>query len=136
MRLREKRKIFLLTLAIFIVFVGTVCKRKSQESEEKPLSKSAKILKEAADHYLNLMKKYPLFIESIQTKLEEQYKKGIVVPKEELGMVILFLSSFIREGGQSQFYIEDDRLEGIEDSVKREFQRDLVQARVGYADPQ
>lgn len=78
-------------------------------------------------NYLNLLKKYPLFIESIQTKLEEQFKKGIIVPREELGLVLSFLSSFIKEGTQSQFYVKDERLEAMDDSDKNEFQQDLVQ---------
>lgn len=83
--------------------------------------------KKDLDHYLNLLKKYPPFIKSIQKKLEEQYKKGIFVPKEELGLVIPFLSSFIKEGPQNQFYVKEKRLETIEDLLKTEFQQNLVQ---------
>ncbi|UCC38583.1 MAG: DUF885 domain-containing protein [Candidatus Aminicenantes bacterium] len=77
-------------------------------------------------HYLNLLKKYPLFIESIQTKLEEQFRKSIIVPREELDLVIPFLSLFIKEGSQSQFYVKDERLEVIDDPDRNEFQQDLV----------
>lgn len=237
MRLKGKLKLFIFALAIFIVFAGIVCKKESQETEAKPLSKSAEILQKVSDDYwnflleesvylrmkfglkieelpdisfpyakyqtafaqsildklrdikleelnheesvtfdilkwdakntieglkfyslyipvtpyaspipmahrvfttfafrekgdcddyLNLLKKYPLFIESIQTKLEEQFKRGIIVPKEELGLVIPFLSSFIREGSQSQFYAKDERLEAIDDPDRNEFQQNLV----------
>jgi len=83
--------------------------------------------KEDLDHYSNLLKKYPLFIKSIQDMLEEQYKKGIIVPKEELNMVIPFLSSSIKEDDQSQYYVNDNRLEAIEEAMKNEFQENLVQ---------
>ncbi|NIM90650.1 MAG: DUF885 family protein [Candidatus Aminicenantes bacterium] len=83
---------------------------------------------EDLDHYSNLLKKYPPFIRSIQEMLEEQHKKGIIVPKEELGMVIPFLSSLLKGGEQSQFYVKDDRLEAMEEALKNEFQENLVQA--------
>jgi len=83
--------------------------------------------KEDLDHYSNLLKKYPAFIKSIQDMLEEQYKKGIIVPKEELGTVVPFLNSLLKEGDQSQFYVKDDRLEAIEEATKNEFQENLVQ---------
>ncbi len=83
--------------------------------------------KEDLGHYLNLLKKYPPLIQSIHDMLEEQYKKGIIVPKEELGMVIPFLSSFLKEGDQSPFYVKDNRLEAIEEAMKDEFQEHLVQ---------
>jgi len=84
-------------------------------------------VKEDLDHYSNLLKKYPPFIKNIQDMLKEQYKKGIIVPKEELAMVIPFLSSFLKEAEQSQFYVKDDRLEAIEEAMKNEFQENLVQ---------
>jgi len=83
--------------------------------------------KEDLDHYLSLLKIYSPLIKSIQNILEEQYKKGIIVPKEELGLVIPFLSSFLKEGDQSQFYAQDNRLEAFEEAMKNEFQENLVQ---------
>ncbi len=79
------------------------------------------------DNYLNLLKLYPPLIESVQIKLEEQFKKGLIVPKDELGLVVPFLASFIKEGPQSQFYVKEERLENFEPARQKEFQQDVVQ---------
>ena len=78
------------------------------------------------DHYLKLLNLYPSFIESIQDKLKEQYNKGLIVPKEELGLVVPFLVSFIKEGSQSQFYIKDERLESFEPAERKKFQEEVI----------
>jgi uncharacterized protein (DUF885 family) len=83
--------------------------------------------KKDLDNYLNLLKLYPPLIESIQIKLEEQFKKGLIVPKDELGLVIPFLASFIKNGPQSQFYVKDERLESFEPARQEKFQKELVQ---------
>jgi len=84
--------------------------------------------KEKADlgHYLNLLEQYPSLIIALQNKLQEQYNKNIILPKEEFSLVVPFLSSFMKEGDQSLFYVKDDRLERIEDSEKKEFQGTLI----------
>lgn len=78
------------------------------------------------DHYLKLLNLYPSFIGSIQNKLKEQYNKGLIVPKEELGLVIPFLVSFIKEGTQSQFYVKDERLESFEPAERKKFQEEAI----------
>lgn len=83
--------------------------------------------KEDLKHYLGLLKRYSSLISSIQNLLKEQYGKGIILPKEELGLVIPFLSAFIKQGSKSPFYVSDDRLTGAEDTARIEFQQDLIQ---------
>ena len=83
--------------------------------------------KENLDHYLNLLKKYPYFIKDILDKLKGQLKKGIILPEEEIGLVISFLNSVVKEGEKSLFYVNDKRLDTVEDSERKEFQQKLVE---------
>ncbi|HDZ26641.1 MAG TPA: DUF885 domain-containing protein [Candidatus Aminicenantes bacterium] len=77
------------------------------------------------EHYLNLLRQYPVFINDIQNRLQEQFEKGIVLPKDELAIVVPFWSLFIKEGNQSLFFVKDGRLEGFEASEVKDFQLKL-----------
>ena len=86
-------------------------------------------LNEVADltHYISLLKKYPTFINAILVKMTEQFIKGIILPREELDLVIPFLSSFIQQGNKSLFYVNEERLERLSELDKKEFQRMLLE---------
>ncbi len=75
------------------------------------------------DNYLKLMEKYSLFIAQVQDNIKIQHEKGIVIPREELDLVLPFLESFIREGKGSLFYVQDERLEEFESGAHLDFQR-------------
>ena len=76
--------------------------------------------------YLDLLKQCPAFIKSIQKIVEAQFNKGIILPQEEIDIVIPLLSSFIKEGEESLFYVKDKRLETLEPSEREEFQRKIL----------
>lgn len=78
------------------------------------------------NHYLDLLKKYPLLINDMKTKLEKQCRKGIILPKEEIALVIPFHNSFIKEGEKSLFYVKDERLGAIEKAKRKEFKKRIV----------
>jgi uncharacterized protein (DUF885 family) len=83
--------------------------------------------KEKADleHYLDLLRQYPVFLNDIQNRLQEQFEKGIVLPKDELTIVVPFWSLLIKERNQSLFYVKDGRLEGFETKEAKDFQLKL-----------
>lgn len=82
--------------------------------------------KEDLAPYLNLVKMYPGFLTGLKEKLEGQYERGIVLPREELNLVMPFLRSFLRGGAQSILYVDDTRLERIEESKRKDFQQHLA----------
>ncbi len=77
-------------------------------------------------HYLFLLEKYRDYGEEIKTRLEEQQKRGIVIPKDELEIVIPFLSSFIEKSTKSIFFVREERLKAIEEEERREFQKKVA----------
>ena len=79
------------------------------------------------DHYVNLLKRYPRFIGGIQAKLQYQFQKALILPKDELRQVIPFLTSFSKRGEQSLFFVKTDRLKAFEDSPKKRFQQSLME---------
>jgi uncharacterized protein (DUF885 family) len=79
------------------------------------------------DAYLELLDKVPKFTEALLAKLKAQYEKDIILPKEEIKIVIPFLNTFIGEGEKSPFYVKEKRLEKIEKSKGDEFQKMLVE---------
>jgi len=81
--------------------------------------------KEDCDHYIYLLQQYPRFIKDAHDKLQGQEERGILLPKEELGLVIPFLSSYIKEADQSVFYVKDERLEMVGPQAAKDFQKQL-----------
>lgn len=83
--------------------------------------------KEDLDFYMNLTKQYPPFIREIQNILEVQLDKGLNTPKEEIQLIIPFLSAFLKEGQSSLFHIDDKRMEGFESEIQKNFQEKLTE---------
>jgi uncharacterized protein (DUF885 family) len=79
------------------------------------------------DRYLILLKKYPFFIAQVEDIIKTQQEKGIIIPKEELELAIPFLMSFVQEGKESFFYVEDKRLEVFEPAISQKFQKQLLE---------
>lgn len=78
---------------------------------------------EDLEHYMRLMQLYPPLIGSLQDILQEQLKKGIVLPKEEMALVIPFHASFIKSGEENLFFVVDTRLEAIDGEAKENFRQ-------------
>jgi len=76
--------------------------------------------------YLDLLKQYPTLIKNTQRIVETQFNKGIILPREEIDIIIPLLSSFIKEGEESLFYVRDKRLEPLEPSERKEFQQKIL----------
>jgi uncharacterized protein (DUF885 family) len=82
---------------------------------------------EDCDAYLQLLAKVPEFTEAMLDKLKTQYEKKIILPKDEINLVVPFLNTFIGEGEKSPFYVSEKRLEEVEESKRDEFQKTLVE---------
>jgi uncharacterized protein (DUF885 family) len=82
---------------------------------------------EDCDAYFELLAKVPKFTEAMLDKLKTQYEKKIILPKDEINLVVPFLNTFIGEGEKSPFYVSKKRLEEVEESKRVEFQKTLVE---------
>lgn len=78
------------------------------------------------EQYMTLLQQYAPFVKSIQNRLEKQFTKGIIIPKEELVVVIPYLSLFIKEGKKSLFYVAPDRLDSLEEGTTDVFREDVA----------
>ena len=61
------------------------------------------------EHYLVLLGKYAQFIRNINSNVHEQARRGIIVPKAELSIVMRFLSSLIQNPEKSSLLPEAGR---------------------------
>ncbi len=82
--------------------------------------------KASADHYLELLVLYPNLIDQIRSHLETQLTKGIVIPKEELGLVIPFLRALAGDIESGPIGVEPDRLKSLSEAEALTF-RNLVE---------
>ncbi len=82
--------------------------------------------REDCDAYLQLLAEVPKFTEAMLDKLKTQYEKEIILPKDEINLVVPFLNTFIEEDKKSPFYVSDERLKEVEESKGDEFQKILV----------
>jgi len=78
------------------------------------------------EQYMKLLQQYAPFVKSIQNRLEKQFTKGNIVPKEELAVVVPYLSMFIKVGKESLFNVASGRLDSLEESTTGTFQEDVV----------
>ncbi len=87
------------------------------------------------EHYLGLLNKYPSFVAAIQKKMEGQYARRIILPKDEIDPVLGFLSSLIKKPDQSDLYVKDARLGKFETRENKIFQKELVEIINGKINP-
>ena len=66
--------------------------------------------KAAADHYLDLLALYPNLISQIRSHLEAQWAKGIVIPREELDLIIPFLHALAGDIETNPLAVKPERL--------------------------
>lgn len=64
-------------------------------------------------HYLKLLGLYPDFINKIREHTAAQRDAGILISKDELTLVLGYLSSLIQAKEKSQFYVEASRLASV-----------------------
>jgi len=82
--------------------------------------------KAAADRYLELLELYPALIGLIRNHLEAQWTKGIVLPREELDLVIPFLRALAGDIKDNPLGVKPDRLSSLSEAEASAFRNRLV----------
>jgi len=82
--------------------------------------------KASADHYLDLLNLYPDLVNQIRSHLEAQWTKGIVLPREELDLVIPFLHALHSGIESNPLAVKPDRLSSLSETEASAFQSQLV----------
>ena len=65
--------------------------------------------REDAENYLRLLKMVPDYSSKLLQTVQEQEKRGIRIPKEELQLVIPFVAGYAAKGEKSPFYVSPER---------------------------
>ena len=81
------------------------------------------------DRYLKLLQQLKVFIDQTRELTEGQAKRGIVLPRPGIAPAQAFLSSFIKEPEKSPFFVQPERLAGIDPALAVAF-REKVRARI------
>jgi uncharacterized protein (DUF885 family) len=81
------------------------------------------------DRYLSLLAAYPAFVDQMRAKLEGQRMRGILLPKDEIDLVIPFLAAAGKRGDESALFVKSDRLAALDREAARSFQ-DRLRAAV------
>ena len=84
--------------------------------------------KESADHYLELLTQYPTLVSQLKAKLEGQFDRGIVIPREELDLIVSFLRANIGSRDDSPLGVKSERLKAILASDAETFCRRLAKS--------
>jgi len=88
------------------------------------------------DRYLKLLQQLKVFITQTRELTEGQAQRGIVLPKAGIADAQTFLSSFITEPKKSPFFIQPERLAGIEPALAAPFRekiRTAIQSEINPA---
>jgi uncharacterized protein (DUF885 family) len=79
------------------------------------------------DHYVSLLDKYPAFIAGTRKTLQEQARRGIVLPKDGIPGAKALLSVYLQEPEKSPLFIPQDRLAAIDPALVAPFQEKVKQ---------
>ena len=90
---------------------------------------------EELERYLQLLKRLPELVRSIEQKILAQAGRGILVPKAALDQVMPFLLSMVGEGEESPFFVASERIETIDTAAAGEFVEALVTMIGGQINP-
>jgi uncharacterized protein (DUF885 family) len=82
--------------------------------------------KAAADHYLELLGLYPDLINQIRSHLEAQWTKGIVIPREELNLIIPFLRALAGDVESNPLNVKSERLASLSEPEVAVFRNQLA----------
>jgi len=82
--------------------------------------------KKDKEDYLNLLKLYPDFVRNVLHLTQEQFYKGIILPKEIFPMMESFLQQILDLKEKSALYVQDDRLKNFDPSEIKAFQQDVL----------
>ncbi len=78
------------------------------------------------DRYLSLLKQYAGMLHTANKHVQEQFKQGIFLPKEEVALVVPFLKSYAKDPASSSMAVSEDRLKSIGDKAKSDAFRQQV----------
>jgi uncharacterized protein (DUF885 family) len=79
------------------------------------------------DHYLSLLNTYPVFIARTRTTLQEQARRGIVLPKDGIPGAKALFSVYLQEPEKSPLFVPRERLAGIDPALVAPFQEKVKQ---------
>jgi uncharacterized protein (DUF885 family) len=82
--------------------------------------------KAAADHYLDLLNLYPNLIHQLRHHLEKQSAKGIVIPREEIDLIIPFLRALAGDVENNLLSVKPERLTALSPPDASAFQKKLA----------
>jgi uncharacterized protein (DUF885 family) len=75
--------------------------------------------------YLDALNRVPVVIAAYEAKLRSQVSRGIVLPAEELRLVVPFLRTFLADPPRSAFSVADARLDGVAADDAAAFRRNV-----------
>lgn len=79
------------------------------------------------DHYVFLLKKCSAFFDQIHSLLKAQVQRGIVFSKDGLPMAIGFISYYVQEPEKSAFFVEQKRLQAVDQGLVGPFQQKVAE---------
>ena len=85
------------------------------------------------DHYLAVLRQYPALIGKLHEVLIEQFRRGLLLPKEELSQVLAFFQAYQKPAAESFFLVNPHRLGGLPVAEVRAFQeaaRVVIDSRI------
>jgi len=75
------------------------------------------------DRYLKLLGQLKVFIAQTRELTEGQARRGIVLPKPGIASAKAFLSSYLKEPGESPFFVAQERLAAIDPALAAPFRK-------------
>jgi uncharacterized protein (DUF885 family) len=85
--------------------------------------------------YLDALNRVPVLIAAYEAKLRSQMQRGIVLPAEELRLVVPFLRTFIADAPRSAFSVAASRLDGVPADAAAAFRRESDEVVGGAVNP-
>ena len=82
---------------------------------------------EDADRFLELASSYRSMLDSVLAKTQGQAERGIIIPREEFGLVIPLLESYYREPDDHFLSVDEQRLAALPRSAANTFRQHLNQ---------
>lgn len=75
------------------------------------------------DRYIALLGHYARLLRAMEGKLREQERRGTLLPKEEVALVLPVLATVMKEGEASLFSVKAERLAALPETDGQQFQR-------------
>jgi len=85
------------------------------------------------DHYLRLLDQYPAFIAGTRKTLQEQARRGIVLPKDGIPGLKALFSYYLQESEKSPLFVNQERLASVDPALASPFQekvRAIIRTRI------